>query len=97
MQIQITGHQMELTPALREYVQSKMERILRHFDHLTDAHFILSVDKLTHKAEGVLNAAGKRLFADATAEDMYAAIDALSDKLDRQVRRHKEKLTDHRG
>ncbi len=95
MQINITGHQMDVTPALRDYLNTKLDRIVRHFDNLTDVHFILSVDKLEHKAEGTLNTAGKTLFADATAEDMYAAIDALSDKLDRQVRKHKEKLTNH--
>lgn len=95
MQINITGHQMNVTPALRDYLNSKMDRIVRHFDNLTDVHFILSVDKLEHKAEGTLNTAGKTLFADASAEDMYAAIDMLSDKLDRQVRKHKEKLTNH--
>ena len=95
MQINLTGHHVELTPPLREYVNSKMERLERHFDHVTDIHVVLSVEKLRHKAEATLHVSGGTLFADAVQEDMYAAIDSLTDKLDRQVKKHKEKLTDH--
>lgn len=95
MQIDITGHQIDVTPPLRDYVQGKLEKLERHFDHLLDAHVILTVEKLDHKAEATIQAAGRKLFADAHAEDMYAAIDLLVDKLDRQVVKHKEKLTDH--
>ena len=95
MQLSITGHHIEVTPALRERVASKMEKIERHFDHLTDVHVILTVEKQRHTAEATLNASRARLFAEATEEDMYAAIDGLIDKLDRQVKKHKEKLTDH--
>ncbi len=96
MQIQITGHQMDVTPALHEYASSKIERISRLFDQSTSAHIILEVDsKLTHKAECQLNVPGKQLFADATAPDMYAAIDALVDRMEVQVRKYKSKLTDH--
>ena len=96
MQINLTGHHVDITSPLREYVTSKMERVERHFDHVTDIHVILSVEKLRHKAEATLRVSGSgKLFADAIEEDMYAAIDALTDKLDRQVKKHKEKLTDH--
>jgi len=96
MQLNLTGHHVEVTPPLREYVTSKMERVERHFDHVTDIHVILSVEKLRHKAEATLRfRGGGNLFADAIEEDMYAAIDALTDKLDRQVKKHQEKLPDH--
>ena len=95
MQINLTGHHIEITPALRDYATSKMERLERHFDHVTNLHVILSVEKLRHTAEATMHINGGNLFADATHEDMYAAIDALVDKLDRQVKKHKEKLTDH--
>jgi putative sigma-54 modulation protein len=96
MQINLTGHHVELTTPLRDYVNSKMERLERHFDNVTNIHVILSVEKLRHKAEATMHVSGGQLFADATEEDMYAAIDALTDKLDRQVKKHKEKITDHR-
>lgn len=95
MRIEITGHQIDVTQALHDYVQSKLERLERHFEHLLDAHVILTVDKLDHKAEATVKASGRTLFADAVAESMYAAIDLLADKLDRQVIKYKEKLTDH--
>lgn len=95
MRIEISGHQIDVTPALRDYVQSKLERLERHSDQLLDGHVILSVEKLLQKAEATLNLAGRSLHAESTAEDMYAAIDLLSDKLDRQVLKHKEKVTDH--
>ena len=95
MQINLTGHHVELTPPLHDYVNTKMERLERHFDHVTDVHVVLSVEKLRHKAEATLHVSGGTLFADAVQEDMYAAIDSLTDKLDRQVKKHKEKLTDH--
>ena len=95
MHINLTGHHVELTPPLHDYVNSKMEKLERHFDHVTDIHVILSVEKLRHKAEATLHVSGGTLFADAVQEDMYAAIDSLTDKLDRQVKKHKEKLTDH--
>ena len=96
MQIQVTGHQVSVTEPLRDYVTGKFERIVRHFDHLHDVTVTLSLEKLLHKAEAHLHcAANKIIHADASAADMYAAIDALVDKLDRQVRKHKEKLTSH--
>ncbi|MFP5344957.1 MAG: ribosome hibernation-promoting factor, HPF/YfiA family [Gammaproteobacteria bacterium] len=95
MQITLSGHHVEVTPALRTYVAGKLERIERHFDHVTDIKVILSVEKQRQKAEATINVGGASLYADAVEADMYAAIDALSDKLDRQIRRHKERLTDH--
>jgi putative sigma-54 modulation protein len=95
MQLNLTGHHVDVTPPLREYVNSKMERLERHFDNVSNVHVILSVEKLRHKAEATLHVSGGNLFADAIEEDMYAAIDALADKLDRQVKKHKEKVTNH--
>jgi putative sigma-54 modulation protein len=95
MQVNLTGHHVEITPALRDYVSSKLERLERHFDHVTNVHVVLSVEKLRHKAEATFSITGNNLFANAEEEDMYAAIDALADKLDRQIKKHKEKLTDH--
>lgn len=96
MQISLTGHHVELTDALRSYVDSKFERLERHFDKVTNVHVILTVEKLRQKAEATLHVNGQDLFADSVEEDMYAAIDTLADKLDRQLKRHKEKTTNHR-
>jgi putative sigma-54 modulation protein len=95
MQISLTGNHVDLTDPLREYVNNKMERLERHFDIVQDIHVVLSVEKLRHKAEATLHITGGNLFADSVQEDMYAAIDSLTDKLDRQVKKHKEKMTDH--
>mgnify|MGYP001549816797 FL=1 len=97
MQINLTGHHVDITEALRGYVDSKFERLARHFDHVLNAHVILSVEKLRQKAEATLHVNGGKLFADSVHEDMYAAIDTLIDKLDRQVLKHKEKKINHRG
>lgn len=96
MQPSITGHHVEVTAALRSYVQEKFARLERHFDYITDAHVILSVEKQQQRAEATVNVSRGRLFADARHTDMYAAIDDLVDKLDRQITKHKEKLSDHR-
>jgi putative sigma-54 modulation protein len=95
MRIEISGHQIDVTPPLRDYVLAKLDRLARHSDQLLDGHVILSVEKLQQKAEATLNVAGRSLHAESVAEDMYAAIDLLADKLDRQVVKHKEKVTDH--
>ena len=95
MQITIKGHQMEVTQSLRQHTEAKMERLTRHFDHLHELSIVLGVEKLLHKAEATIHLSGKDLHADAVATDMYAAIDALADKLTAQVRKHKEKVTDH--
>jgi len=97
MQIDLTGHHVDITPALRDYVTGKFERVARHFERVGNVHVILGVEKLRHKAEATLNLAGGQVFADAQADDMYAAIDALIDKLDRQVKKQKEKNTDYRN
>jgi putative sigma-54 modulation protein len=96
MQLNVTGHHVDVTPSMHDYVSQKLERLERHFDHVTNVHVILSVEKLRQKAEATLHISGGNLFADAQDEDMYAAIDAMVDKLDRQIKKHKEKLTDHR-
>ena len=95
MQISVTGHHVDVTTAMRNYVANKVEKIERHFDLASDMHCVLTVEKLRHKAEATVNVNGGRIHADATEDDMYAAIDGLVDKLDRQVRKHKEKLADH--
>jgi putative sigma-54 modulation protein len=96
MQINLTGHQIDVTDALKGYVDTKFERLARHFDHVINAHVVLSVEKLAQKAEATLHINGSKIFADSVHEDMYAAIDGLIDKLDRQVLRHKEKKSAHR-
>ena len=99
MNLTISGHHLDLTPAIREYVQNKLVRIKRHFDHVIDISVILSVDKLTEKekrqAEINVHIKGKDLHAESIAHDLYAAIDALIDKLDRQVIKHKDRVQDH--
>lgn len=95
MQYSITGHHVDVSNPLRKYVAQKLERIERHFDNLTDIHCILTVEKLRHKAEATVHLTGGTLYASAVAEDMYAAIDSLADKLVRQVKKRKEKLTDY--
>ncbi len=96
MQISITGHHLEVTDSLRSYVETKFQKLERHFDHVTDVHVILGVEKLNQKAEATVHISGATLFAEDHQEDMYAAIDNLVDKLDRQLIKHKEKLTKHR-
>ena len=95
MQINLTGHHIDITSALRTYVESKFERLERHFDNMTNVHVILSIEKDRQKAEATVQVNRGNLFANVEHEDMYAAIDGLIDKLDRQVKKHKEKLTDH--
>ena len=97
MQINLTGHHVDVTDSLRNYVENKFERLERHFDNVTNVHVIISVEKLRQSAEATLYVNGTDVFADAVHEDMYAAIDALIDKLDRQVRKVKEKKTNHRS
>lgn len=91
MQINISGHHVELTDALRQYVNTKMDRLERHFDQISIVQTTLSVEKQRQKAESSVNIKGGQLFADAEHDDMYAAIDLMIDKLDRQLLKHKEK------
>ena len=97
MRVQLSGHHVDVTPALRGYVRKKLSRIMRRFDRLIDARCVLSVEKLRHRAECTVLVSGTALHADAVDGDMYAAIDALADKLDRLVRGHKERVRDHRA
>ena len=96
MNLNLTGHHLPITPAIRDYVVGKLGRVTRHFDHVIDVNVVLSVEKLRHKVEANLHARGKDIHVEAVEADMYAAIDALADKLDRQVLRHKEKQAVHR-
>lgn len=96
MNLQITGHHVQVTPAIREYISSKMERVTKHFDHVIDVKVILSVVKLQQKIEATVHLRGRDIFCESTEEDMYAAIDALIDKLDRTIIKHKEKNLAHR-
>lgn len=91
MQVNITGHHIELTDALRDYVNDKLARVERHYDNITTVQVTLSVEKERQQAACTMNVAGAELHAEATNTDMYAAIDALADKLDRQLVKHKEK------
>lgn len=95
MNLNISGHHMDLTDALRDYVSSKMQRIERHFDHVIDAEIVLEVKKARRTAEATLLLSGTKLHAEATQDDMYAAIDLMIDKLDSQTRKFKEKRRDH--
>lgn len=96
MNLHLTGHQLPITPAIREYVESKLQRITHHFDHVIDVNMILSVEKLQHKSEATMHVRGRDIFCEASAQDMYAAIDALIDKLDRAIIKHKEKALSQR-
>lgn len=95
MQLTLTGHHVDLTDSLEAYVNEKFAKLDRHFDNVLDVHVILTVEKLRHKAEATLHLSGKDLFADSVEDDMYVAIDGLTDKLDRQVLKHKQKTQDH--
>ncbi len=96
MNLNVSGHHLEVTPAIRDYVRSKIERVTRHFDDVIDAHVILTVDKLRQKAEVTLHVRGKDLHCSCEEDDLYAAIDLLADKLDRQVLRYKDKRYEKR-
>ena len=96
MNLNLTGNHLEITPAIRDYVVAKLERVTRHFDHVIDVSVVLSVNKLRQKIEANLHIRGKDIHAEAVEPDMYAAIDALVDKLDRMVLKAKEKRVDGR-
>ena len=97
MNLHLSGHHVDVTPAMREYVTTKLTRITRHFDHVIDVHVILSVEKLKQSIEANVHVSGKQIFCECHDSDMYAAIDALVDKLDRQIIKHKEKNSERRG
>jgi putative sigma-54 modulation protein len=91
MNLHVTGHQLPITPAIREYIAGKLQRVTQHFDHVIDVNVIMSVEKLKHRIEATVHMSGKDIFCESSAADMYAAIDALVDKLDRTILKHKEK------
>lgn len=91
MQMNISGHHLEISDAIRDYVQNKFSKLERHHDRITSTNVILSVDKLIQKAEATVQVSGGEFFANSDHEDLYAAIDILTDKLDRQLIKHKEK------
>ena len=96
MNLNLSGHHLDVTPALRTYVRSKLERVARHFDHVIDAHVVLTVDKLRQKALATLHVSGKDLHCESEQDDLYAAIDLLVDKLDRQILRYKDRRYEKR-
>jgi putative sigma-54 modulation protein len=91
MNITITGHHLDITTAIRNYVTGKFERISRHSDHVIDVNVIMTIEKLKHKVEANVHLSGKDIHAETVDENMYAAVDLLVDKLDRQINKHKEK------
>ena len=100
MNLTISGHHLDVTPALREYVLTKLERVTRHFDQVVDVNVLLAIDKSKEKdrrqrAEVTLHVKGRDIFCEQSHEDLYAAIDQLMDKLDRQVVRHKDRTQEH--
>jgi putative sigma-54 modulation protein len=94
MQLSISGHHLELTNAIRSYVTDKLHRVERHYDHITNVHVVISVNKQAQKAEATLHTAGADIYADADADNLYAAIDSMAEKLDRQLLKHKHKVID---
>jgi len=96
MQINVSGHHVEVTDSLRNYVETKLDRLERHYDRITNMKVILSVEKQRQKAESTIRISGGEVYADAESEDLYAAIDMLADKLDRQLIKQKEKVKDRK-
>lgn len=96
MNLTVTGHHVEVTNSMRNYVTDKLRRLQRHSENLFNVHVILTVEKSRQKAEATIQVSGQKLYADTTQPDMYASIDLLIDKLDRQLIRHKEKSKSHR-
>lgn len=97
MNLHLSGHHLEITPAMRDYITGKLGRITRHFDHVIDVNVIVSAEKLERKIEANVHLSGKDIFVESCDADMYAAIDSLADKLDRQIIKHKERSFEHRG
>jgi len=97
MNLNLTGHHVEITPAMRDYVTAKMSKIKRHFDNVIDINVTLSVEKLKQNAEANVRVRGKNIFVETNSANMYASIDNLADKLDRKILKHKEKNVDHRN
>lgn len=95
MQINLTGHHVEITDSLRDYVNTKFAKLERHFDHINNVHVVLTVEKLNQKAESTVHLSGTEVHASAINADMYASIDSLIDKLDRQILKYKGKISNH--
>ena len=95
MQVQISAQHFDVTEAIKQHVQDKLARLKKHFDHVVDAHVVLKVQKSEHVAEATIHVRNHNIFADARSEDLYAAIDTLAHRLDRQILKHKEKIRDH--
>ena len=95
MNLTVSGHHVAVTPAIRTYVESKVSRVTRHFDHVIDLNVIISVEKLRQKAEVTVHVRGKDIFVECDAEDLYTAIDGLVDKLDRQILKYKDRVRAH--
>jgi putative sigma-54 modulation protein len=91
MNLTLAGHHLQITPAIRDYVTNKLERVSRHFEDIMDVNVVMSVEKLDRRIEAIVHVRGKELFVAANDENLYAAIDLLADKLDRQLIKHKEK------
>jgi putative sigma-54 modulation protein len=96
MNLHLTGHHLVITPAIRDYVSDKLQRITHHFDHVNEVNVTLTVEKLRHKVEAGVHVLGRDIYCESTDHDMYAAIDSLVDKLDRTIIKHKEKALSHR-
>ena len=95
MNLSIIGHHLDVTPAIREYIQNKMARVLRHFDHVIDTQVMLSVEPLKHRAEITLHARGKDIHCESSEQNLYASIDLLVDKIDRKIIQHKDRTQNH--
>lgn len=95
MNINLSGHHVEVTSSLREYVNTKFSKLERHCDQINTIQIILTVEKLEQKAEATIHMPGGEVFASATNPDMYTSIDTLIDKLDRQILKHKGKISQH--
>jgi putative sigma-54 modulation protein len=95
MNLSITGHHLDVTPAIREYIQTKIARVTRHFDHVIDTQVMLSVEPLKHRAEITMHVRGKDIHCEAIEDNLYAAIDVLIDKVDRKVVQHKNRTQNH--
>jgi len=95
MNLSITGHHLDVTPAIREYIQTKISRVTRHFDHVIDTQVMLSVEPLKHRAEITMHVRGKDIHCEALEENLYAAIDVLIDKVDRKVIQYKTRTQNH--
>ncbi|MCY4040417.1 MAG: ribosome-associated translation inhibitor RaiA [Gammaproteobacteria bacterium] len=96
MQLNISGHHLDVTEAINSYVEKKFKRIARHDDHVTNVHVVISVDRHDQRAEATLHGVGGEIFADAQSDDLYAAIDQLVDRIDRQILKQKEKRIERR-